>query len=150
MNRKRTLLDAFQIDAEKQRFIDHGKEQPLAPPDGSPALKVAAQEDVTSTAIAEPTVTRPVNDGESDSIRPRKPAKRGKKTPVDQSSSRTHPPLTQAVVSITTRFKPETAEALRRASLQRKLEGRSQASQQLIVETAVASWLEKQGYLSAK
>jgi hypothetical protein len=52
------------------------------------------------------------------------------------------------LVPITTRLRPDTANALRRACLEQKLKRQNPNTQQEIVETAVRAWLARTGYLS--
>jgi hypothetical protein len=56
--------------------------------------------------------------------------------------------LTTPVVSITTRLTQATAEALRRASLERKLAGTTPSSQQEIIELAVSNWLRDNDFMN--
>lgn len=61
----------------------------------------------------------------------------------------TQPTLSAAaLVPLTTRLQPETADALRRAYLERKLDGFANATQQEIVEEALQIWLIQEGYLA--
>ena len=52
--------------------------------------------------------------------------------------------------SVTLRLRASTAEALRRASIQRSLDYIEPFSQQAIVEAALHRWLEDSGFLSAE
>ncbi len=52
------------------------------------------------------------------------------------------------LVPLTTRLYPETAAALRRAYLERKLAGELPNTQQEIVEAALCTWLHSGGYLN--
>ena len=52
-----------------------------------------------------------------------------------------------ALVPLSTRLHPEIANALRRASLERKLKDTPSNSVQDIVEEALTPWLRDQGYL---
>jgi len=52
-----------------------------------------------------------------------------------------------ALVPVTTRLQPETAAALKRAYLERKLAGDQNSTQQQIVEGALVDWLTTSGYL---
>jgi hypothetical protein len=63
---------------------------------------------------------------------------------VDSSYSGDLPPL---LVSLTTRLSPATAEALRRAALEQRLERRRPHTQQEIVEAAVRQWLTMNGFV---
>lgn len=51
-------------------------------------------------------------------------------------------------VPITTRARPEIGSALKRASLQRQLDGVEPNSMQDIMEEALESWLNTHGYLA--
>lgn len=51
------------------------------------------------------------------------------------------------LIPVTVRLRPELAGALKRASLQRQLDGESIYTQQDLVELALEPWLEQQGYL---
>ena len=52
-----------------------------------------------------------------------------------------------APVPVTVRLKPEIAGALKRASLERQLDGEKLFTQQDIVENLLEPWLRDQGYL---
>lgn len=58
--------------------------------------------------------------------------------------------LGTVLVPLTTRLQPRTAEGLRRACLEQRLLCRRPATQQDIVELAVRTWLELNGYLEFK
>jgi hypothetical protein len=72
---------------------------------------------------------------------------RPKKERAVQAKASEPMPLTTPAVSVTIRFRQATAEALRRASLERKLAGVSPSSQQEMVELAVGEWLRDNDYL---
>lgn len=63
--------------------------------------------------------------------------------PPTTSTSATDPYL----VAVTTRLKSRTADALRRAYLEQKLQRREPATQQEIIEEAVQHWLRQHAYL---
>ena len=69
----------------------------------------------------------------------RKPRHRRTRKPAVQRDAPS--PTSRAKVAITTRFRQGTADALRRASLERKLRGETLHSQQDIIEQAVQAWL---------
>ncbi len=52
------------------------------------------------------------------------------------------------LVAITTRLQARTAEALRRAYLEQKLNRREPATQQEIIEAALQTWLRKHAFLA--
>lgn len=51
------------------------------------------------------------------------------------------------LIPVTVRLRPELAGALKRASLQRQLDGEPIYTQQDLVELALEPWLQQQGYL---
>ena len=55
--------------------------------------------------------------------------------------------LGEVLVPLTTRIRPETANALRRAYLEQKLAHRTPATQQEIIEAALTTWLQQNGFL---
>lgn len=67
-------------------------------------------------------------------------------TPRSQPSTAT-PAGTVYLVPITTRLKPELADALKRASLERQLARVRPNTVQDIIEEAVEPWLRANGYL---
>jgi hypothetical protein len=52
------------------------------------------------------------------------------------------------MISVTTRFEQQTADALRRAHLEQKLKNIAPATQQEIIEIAVQTWLKDHDYLA--
>jgi hypothetical protein len=65
---------------------------------------------------------------------------------LDRNYAGDFPPF---LVSLTTRLSPATAEALRRAALEQRLQRRRPHTQQEIVEAAVRHWLATNGFLRA-
>jgi hypothetical protein len=63
---------------------------------------------------------------------------------LDRTYSGELPPL---LVSLTTRLSPATADALRRAALELRLQRRRPHTQQEIIEAAVCHWLATNGFL---
>lgn len=55
--------------------------------------------------------------------------------------------LGEVLVPLTTRIRPETANALRRAYLEQKLAQRTPATQQEIIEEALTAWLRGHRFL---
>jgi len=50
------------------------------------------------------------------------------------------------LVPLTTKLRRKTVHSLRRAYLEQKLNGRTPATQQEIIEEAVAEWLRRNGF----
>jgi hypothetical protein len=90
--------------------------------------------------------------------KPEPPARRRKATPAKtagRGGERPAPPPPQAAklqalagrVSLNARIRPELAQALKRASLERQLAGELPNTVQDILEQALEPWLKEQGYL---
>jgi hypothetical protein len=143
MAKRRSMAEAF--DDQKLAFI-HGN---AARESGRGPEKQDAPDEPASavdTSDPEPAV-------------PRAPAARRGRKPKsadlpfqtaqaypDFSSFEGYGPL---LVSLTTRLSPATAEALRRASLELRLQRRRPHTQQEIVEAAVQTWLKSHGFVQA-
>ena len=98
-----------------------------------PPAKAPLPPSEDKTTVAEPDPNPPV---------PRRPPKA---TPLRRpQASSLHAPL---LVPVTVRLKPEIADALKRASLQRQLNGYDTYTQQDIVEDALTPWLKSEGLL---
>lgn len=76
---------------------------------------------------------------------PRKPAVAS----TQQKAPKRKPTRLQPVglIPVTIRLRPEIAGALKRASLERQLNGEETFTQQEIVEGALEPWLEAEGYI---
>lgn len=178
MNNRRSLADALATDPKKLEFIHGGKLNREIPPPAETkevaAVEIAAakpqpkpepvqQPEEPQAAVAEaPKAEVKLKEAvevetEDDSAaseetakrtQPRKSRDRGRGIAAEPKPAA--PTLTQAVVPFTTRFRQSTAEALRRASLERKLAGETPNSQQEIVEHCVSAWLRANGYLNAR
>ncbi len=168
MVERRSLLDALSSDDAKRAFINSGL--PAAPGEDSPPIKNGKGQGAAAKHDRQAKRPGPTSGTSDPSAKPspdeKKQAKRQPETCKDRTrrARRSRPQsrnktkqtvledqqrtrLTTPVVSITTRFRQPTAEALRKASLQRKLAAEQPSSQQEIVELAVSSWLETNGYL---
>lgn len=133
MAERRSLGAAIALTPETMAFIQGGS----APRQPEPV--VTQVEVATSEEPASPTVTpRPRS-------RPRRRAESAERSSVTTPSD--HSLLGNLLVPLTTRLQPETADALRRACLEQKLDRRRPATQQEIVESAVRTWLASEGYL---
>lgn len=82
---------------------------------------------------------------QSEPISPKSPPS----TDIAPSLKPDSPPeiIGETLVPLTTRLSRATANALKRAHLQRKLQGQPLNTQQEIVEVAVTDWLRSHGYL---
>lgn len=66
---------------------------------------------------------------------------------TDSYSATLSESATAGLVSLTYRFRPEIATALRRAAAERKRSGQAPCTQQHIVEDALVRWLRDHGYM---
>jgi hypothetical protein len=131
MAERRSLSNAMDITPEKLAFIQ-------GIPEPTPMQTVAPAIADDSQAISKPRKRRV----------PR-PSTRTQQPESDVTHQQTPPSLLGALlVPLTTRLQPNTADALRRAYLEQKLSRRQPATQQEIVEAALADWLIRHGYLA--
>ncbi len=72
--------------------------------------------------------------------------KLGTDTPA-RKSNHTETPYPVGLVPITVRLRPQIAGALKRASLERELQGEELHTQQEIVSRALEPWLRNEGFL---
>ncbi len=85
---------------------------------------------------------------------PPKQAKQDTKSHTLESSNKSRPKRKGSrlqpvgLIPVTVRLRPEIAGALKRASLERQLEGEEIFSQQDLVESALEPWLRDEGFLS--
>lgn len=78
------------------------------------------------------------------------PSPESPKTSADRRRSKRSKPVNPVGrVPVTLRFVPEIAGALKRASLERELDGLEPFTQQDIAESALEPWLREQGYLKS-
>lgn len=133
---RRTLNHALEITADKLAFIRHGSATAA-----SANVASAAEADLDGRAEVpikpEPTGS-PVSHLE--------PAMAMEITEFRNEPSRPSL-LGEVLVPLTTRIRPETANALRRAYLEQKLAHRTPATQQEIIEAALTTWLQQYKFL---
>jgi len=81
-----------------------------------------------------------------------KPATPKKSATTTQRSPKKKPTRLQPVglIPVTIRLRPEIAGALKRASLERQLNGEETFTQQELVENALEPWLMEEGYISGE
>lgn len=136
MAERRTVTDAVLATTKLDAFIKSGV--PTEPP---PA----------QLTVTELSTEREV------SLKPTKPpsAKPRRRTVRHEEPGSTHSTDSEAksvlddfLVPITTKLRRRTLQALRRAYLEQKLNDRSPATQQEIIEEAVAGWLSGNGFLA--
>jgi hypothetical protein len=143
---RRSMGDALALTPDKLAFI-HGEKAVVET--GRGAEKIQAPDrslDKAEPAHQEPGPSR---------ARIRRPGRRPKVAPpealpaaenLDRTFPGDFPPL---LVSLTTRLSPATADALRRAALELRLQRRRPHTQQEIIEAAVRHWLATNGFLRA-
>lgn len=126
MTQRRTLSTAMDVTPEKFAFIK-GTE-----PSASQFNSQATTEESSSAVSKQPATTVPSRAAAKERERPR----------LDDTSL-----VGDLLVPLTTRLQPKTADALRRAYLEQKLNRRRPDTQQEIVEAALQGWLRKEGFL---
>jgi hypothetical protein len=143
MAKHRSLSNAL-LSPEKMAFIK-GQEsnQPdttadVQPPIQSDAVVVPVVESTAGTSPKQPDIEPATRS----SVWPSRPVQ---DNPI--SDTATAPANDDYLVAITTRLQVRTADALRRAHLEQKLNRREPATQQEIIELAVHQWLRQYGYL---
>ena len=98
----------------------------------------------TDQTHPEPTSQKDI---QGDRDKARKPVEEGR-TQLDyggtRKASRFHP---VGLIPVTVRLRPEIAGALKRASLERELDGEEVFTQQDLVENALTPWLKHNGFL---
>jgi len=141
-DQRRTLTAALVRTPEVEAFLQEGKpSETKAKQPTETRSKITAKErgedtaPVVSSKQMEPQ-TESQTEPQADPVVGR--ISKAKKKPVEKPTPTS---LSQPLVAITTRFRPETANALRRVSLERKLAGQSPWTQQEIIEAAVKTWL---------
>lgn len=123
-DKNRSLAAALNLKPEAMQFISGGNDQSK---EAKRPRRKRVETKRQQAAVSE-------IDGEQSRLaKPRR-----EKTASEQSPL---PQLSQARVAITIRLTPTTAEALRRASLERKLRSEFPHSQQDIIELAVRMWI---------
>tara|TARA_A100000171_G_C2123338_1_gene142040 strand:+ start:539 stop:910 length:372 start_codon:yes stop_codon:yes gene_type:complete len=90
-----------------------------------------------STPLVEPKESHPSRVEEPKSELPKKAKPKRKPTRLQPVG----------LIPVTVRLRPEVAGALKRASLERQLDGEDIFSQQDLVESALEPWLREEGYL---
>jgi hypothetical protein len=148
VNRK-SMNDALTLNPEKLAFIH----------DGGKATNQIRSELVLTKAIELPTASeettqsRPESPSVPTARRGRKPrtASQGVESSADYSEHSSFERYQSIWVPLTTRLSPATAEGLRRAALELRLQRRKPHTQQEIVESAIRHWLKTNGFgLSAE
>lgn len=138
MAKHRSLSNAL-LTPERMAFIK-GQEPTLAEPlDHVPSTDKATIDTVTQLPSPESAMTSTIETSNP----PTEP------TGYDTRAAATvHDDDEAFRVAITTRLKPRTAEALRRAHLEQKLNRRQPATQQEIIEEAVQRWLREHAFIA--
>ena len=109
-----------QADPDAVRAFVTQERRPMSTAADSPDLSIATERIARSTLASQP--------------HKRRRTKGAGVTPV-------------GLIPVTVRLRPEVAGALKRASLERQLDGDDLFTQQDLVEQALEPWLRSQGYL---
>lgn len=131
MTERRSLSSAMEITPEKLAFIQ-----------GTPVAPAAHSVKPETVSNPEPT---PKREKRLTSSNRNSSARVPTANSVPEQEERSL--IEGVLVPLTTRLQPKTADALRRAYLEQKLQRRRPATQQEIVEAALQGWLRKEGFL---
>jgi hypothetical protein len=131
---RRSLGDA--LTPEKLAFI-HGDRNKAAP---APTVKTPAPQ---TEKIIE--VNEGADETEERNVRPQRRRSRGRSTVQDEPEASEI--LDRMLVPVTIRLQNRTAQALKRASLERELQRVRPHKVQDIAEEAIVEWLSKSDYL---
>jgi len=147
MTQRRSLTDALELTPDKMAFIKGSSGDQTSPaevPDNSPLI---AEEGAFPAEDSNPTGDVVFESARSE--RSRKPATARSAVTINKAPKNYGAGMTlgNVLIPLTTRLHPETALALKRASLEQRLRGFSPATVQEIVEQSVTHWLQKHGYL---
>jgi hypothetical protein len=133
---RRSLGNALELTADKLAFIQQGSPAEVRERAGEGSDRVPERNVFPANQEASALVSRVHDRVESvDAMQPefREP----------------RPSLVgEVLVPVTTRVRPETASALRRAYLEQKLAQRTPATQQEIIEEALTAWLRQHRFLA--
>ena len=152
MTQRRSLTDALELTPDKLAFIigsSGEKPRTNVVPDNSPLNVPASDAEQEAVPVEESNPTTNV------AFEPARRQRRPKSVIAHSLSTINKAPenhgvgmtLGNVLVPLTTRLHPETALALKRASLEQRLRGLSPATVQEIVEQSLTHWLQSHGYL---
>jgi hypothetical protein len=141
---RRTLGEAAMLTPDKLAFIHGSPSQSSSPPTSlqelPPTSKVQPVQSVLSEMEAD---TNSIDD-----IEPRS-ANRSNRRISERERKEPSLPFGMANyrIPLTTRLRPETAAALKRAGLEQRLNGKQPSTVQEIAEEAIVAWLKRSDYL---
>ena len=151
MAERRTIAEAVALPANLEAFIKDGvpgKAVAANPPPATSAGNDLTEKDASHSS--EPATVVPMTKSTEPRSRTRGQVRgsppSGRREPENRSSpDRSSELLDDILVPLTTKLRRRTVQALRRAYLEQKLEGRTPATQQEIIEEAIECWLERRG-----
>jgi hypothetical protein len=147
MAERRSMGDALALSQDKLAFIHADKT--AATPSRGPEEN-HADEKLTEAVRAAEAPPASKTDAARRGRKPKAvPSIPEPQLPADPPTGTTFEGFPPYLVSLTTRLSPPTAEALRRAALELRLQRRKPHTQQEIVEAAVLHWLKSNGFLRA-
>lgn len=138
MANRRSLTEVLDVPPQQRKFIQNGMAVGAAsePPSEEESASLPDEEEVTEPAAS---VVNEQPQGRTRSKRPPKvTAAQGDEIPFG---------FANLLVPVTTKLRPATAAALKRAGLEQKLRGQVPSTVQEIAEVAIQGWLHGAGYL---
>jgi hypothetical protein len=142
---RRTLGEAAMLTPDKLAFIHGSPSQSSSPPSPS-------RQETSPTNKMQP-VQPSLDEAESDiepteDLEPRSANRSSRRTIEKERKEQALPfGMENYRIPLTTRLRPETAAALKRAGLEQRLNGKQPFTVQEIAEEAIVAWLKRSDYL---
>jgi hypothetical protein len=133
---RRSLGNALELTADKLAFIQQGS--PAENRERGDEGNGRAQVDEGNSTRREALPTGILDRGTTAAVETFRPPYQDSRPSL----------IGEVLVPVTTRVRPETANALRRAYLEQKLAQRTPATQQEIIEEALTAWLRQHRFLA--
>ncbi len=146
-NQRRSMGDAMMASADKLAFI-RGESAPLEVIPKTIVPKPVHVESHESSVSLEQPADKHLQNDDRQPVKAEKRTYRSKTNLRMESSQLSQNAYPNLLVPLTTRLKPSTAAALKRACLEQKLSGQHPSSVQEIAEIAIADWLNANGFLT--
>ncbi len=146
-NARRSLGDALAMTPDKLAFIQGAGTQSEPKVEAKVMVpKAQVEESQVPIALTEKIETES-NDVSLERPAARAPRKQSRERENSEFNDEAMLSMANLLVPLTTRLKPKTAAALKRAGLEQRLRGRKPATVQEIAEDAIQKWLRDAKYL---
>jgi len=133
MANRRSLKAVLDLPTQQRNFIQGGAAEP-------------ASDDELASLPCDEQAADPVAQAAEEQPQRRTPTRRSARVSVPQGDKMPFG-FANLLVPVTTKLRPATAAALKRAGLEQRLRGKNPATVQEIAEQAIQKWLLDSGYL---